>query len=230
MLDHWFHLWREHFMSCLYQVVSYSWLIFSKFLHILRLQWSLILFEYLDNSVLVVSGTLGLLWDCNISIILITKYFFIFANCIYFIQIEAVICFFFQTMILSLYLFSVIISLPLTGCHTLDVIRFVFVTFSIDGEFVPRENDDVTYRECNVRFTKTTQAVHVNITHLAPGVSHETWSAAKGNVSPRTWFCWDIYAVMNGTLLFTHTCNMQTKIFENYTIFLVQYWYYRMAG
>ncbi|XP_045213384.1 calcium-regulated heat-stable protein 1-like [Mercenaria mercenaria] len=60
----------------------------------------------------------------------------------------------------------------------------IFVHISdIDGEYVPREGDDVTFRKLPLPFNKTkTQAVHVAITHLAPGVSHETWSS---NQSPR---------------------------------------------
>ncbi|XP_069766165.1 cold shock domain-containing protein C2-like [Narcine bancroftii] len=54
----------------------------------------------------------------------------------------------------------------------------IFVHISdIEGEYVPVEGDEVTYKVCavppkNVKY----QAVEVVITHLAPGTKHETWS------------------------------------------------------
>ncbi|KAH3863585.1 calcium-regulated heat-stable protein 1-like [Dreissena polymorpha] len=61
----------------------------------------------------------------------------------------------------------------------------IFVHISdIEGEYVPKEGDDVTYKLCPLPFnTAKKQAVHVKITHLAPGVSHETWSSLAD--SPR---------------------------------------------
>lgn len=64
----------------------------------------------------------------------------------------------------------------------------VFVHISdIEGEYVPKEGDDVTYKLCPLPFNpEKKQAVHVKITHLAPGVSHETWNAERDpTLSPR---------------------------------------------
>ncbi|KAM9305817.1 calcium-regulated heat-stable protein 1 [Gastrophryne carolinensis] len=47
----------------------------------------------------------------------------------------------------------------------------------IEGEYVPTEGDEVTYKLCTVPpKNEKTQAVEVVITHLAPGTKHETWS------------------------------------------------------
>ena len=58
---------------------------------------------------------------------------------------------------------------------------------SIEGEYVPKEGDDVSYKLCPLPFNPDKkQAVHVKITHLAPGVSHETWNAERDpTLSPR---------------------------------------------
>uniref|UniRef100_A0A4W3H381 Cold shock domain containing C2, RNA binding a n=1 Tax=Callorhinchus milii TaxID=7868 RepID=A0A4W3H381_CALMI len=54
----------------------------------------------------------------------------------------------------------------------------IFVHISdIEGEYVPVEGDEVTYKICaippkNLKY----QAVEVVLTHLAPGTKHETWS------------------------------------------------------
>lgn len=54
----------------------------------------------------------------------------------------------------------------------------MFLLFiSIEGEYVPVEGDEVTYKVCpvppkNLKF----QAVEVVITNLTPGTKHETWS------------------------------------------------------
>ncbi|XP_062989672.1 cold shock domain-containing protein C2 [Elgaria multicarinata webbii] len=54
----------------------------------------------------------------------------------------------------------------------------IFVHVSdIEGEYVPVEGDEVTYKVCpippkNQKF----QAVEVVLTHLAPHTKHETWS------------------------------------------------------
>lgn len=52
--------------------------------------------------------------------------------------------------------------------------------FSIEGEYVPVEGDEVIYKVCAIppKFEKV-QAVEVTITHLKPGTKHETWT---GNV------------------------------------------------
>ncbi|XP_056389701.1 calcium-regulated heat-stable protein 1 [Hyla sarda] len=54
----------------------------------------------------------------------------------------------------------------------------IFVHISdIEGEYVPVEGDEVTYKVCSIppKHEKK-QAVEVVITHLAPGTKHETWS------------------------------------------------------
>ncbi|XP_062875081.1 calcium-regulated heat-stable protein 1 [Trichomycterus rosablanca] len=54
----------------------------------------------------------------------------------------------------------------------------IFVHISdIEGEYVPVEGDEVTYKICSIppKYEKV-QAVEVTITHLAPGTKHETWS------------------------------------------------------
>ncbi|XP_052405772.1 calcium-regulated heat-stable protein 1 [Carassius gibelio] len=56
----------------------------------------------------------------------------------------------------------------------------IFVHISdIDGEYVPVEGDEVSYKICSIppKLQKI-QAVEVTITHLAPGTKHETWSGA----------------------------------------------------
>ncbi|MEQ2258501.1 Calcium-regulated heat stable protein 1 [Xenotaenia resolanae] len=53
----------------------------------------------------------------------------------------------------------------------------IFVHISdIEGEYVPVEGDEVTYKVCALppKHEKV-QAVEVNITHLKPGTKHETW-------------------------------------------------------
>ena len=54
----------------------------------------------------------------------------------------------------------------------------VFVCCSVDGEYVPKEGDEVTFRTIVMppRMEKK-QACHVVITHLKPGVSHERWDS-----------------------------------------------------
>lgn len=52
-----------------------------------------------------------------------------------------------------------------------------FLSCSIEGEYVPVEGDEVTYKVCpippkNQKF----QAVEVVLTNLAPHTKHETWS------------------------------------------------------
>ncbi|XP_041086695.1 calcium-regulated heat-stable protein 1-like isoform X2 [Polyodon spathula] len=48
---------------------------------------------------------------------------------------------------------------------------------AIEGEYVPVEGDEVSYKLCSIppKMAKV-QAVEVTITHLAPGTKHETWS------------------------------------------------------
>lgn len=47
----------------------------------------------------------------------------------------------------------------------------------IEGEYVPTEGDEVTYKLCTIPPKNAKiQAVEVVITHLAPGTKHETWS------------------------------------------------------
>lgn len=54
----------------------------------------------------------------------------------------------------------------------------IFVHISdIEGEYVPVEGDEVTYKVCRVPPKNLkVQAVEVKITHLNPGTKHETWS------------------------------------------------------
>lgn len=52
------------------------------------------------------------------------------------------------------------------------------VCYSIDGEYVPKEGDEVTYKTVLIPpRNEKIQAVHVKITHLKPGVSHEKWDS-----------------------------------------------------
>lgn len=53
----------------------------------------------------------------------------------------------------------------------------MLLCFSIDGEYVPAEGDEVTYKVCRVPPKNIkVQAVEVKIIHLKPGTKHETWS------------------------------------------------------
>ncbi|MEQ2157986.1 hypothetical protein GOODEAATRI_007517, partial [Goodea atripinnis] len=48
---------------------------------------------------------------------------------------------------------------------------------AIEGEYVPVEGDEVTYKVCRVPPKNIkVQAVEVKIIHLNPGTKHETWS------------------------------------------------------
>ncbi|KTF77535.1 hypothetical protein cypCar_00017741 [Cyprinus carpio] len=48
---------------------------------------------------------------------------------------------------------------------------------SIEGEYVPVEGDEVTYKVCPVPPKNVkVQAMEVIITHLRAGTKHETWS------------------------------------------------------
>lgn len=58
--------------------------------------------------------------------------------------------------------------------------------FSIEGEYVPKEGDEVTYQKCLIPpRNEKYQAIHVKITHLAPGVTHEKWDSPSPPVSPK---------------------------------------------
>lgn len=53
----------------------------------------------------------------------------------------------------------------------------LFPSCSIEGEYVPVEGDEVTYKVSRVPPKNLkVQAVEVKITHLNPGTKHETWS------------------------------------------------------
>ncbi|KAK5850521.1 hypothetical protein PBY51_001396 [Eleginops maclovinus] len=54
----------------------------------------------------------------------------------------------------------------------------IFVHISdIDGEYVPMEGDEVTYKVCPIPpKNQKIQAVEVVLTHLNPVTKHETWS------------------------------------------------------
>lgn len=65
-----------------------------------------------------------------------------------------------------------------------DKCDYVMLMCSVDGEFVPREGDDVTFKKCllppkNEKFS----AVHVKITHMAEG-THEKWEAFNAHGTP----------------------------------------------
>lgn len=64
-----------------------------------------------------------------------------------------------------------------TGIYRVHGSKFGFF-FSIEGEYVPKTGDEVTYKVILIppKMEKR-QAVHVKITHLAPGVSHEKWDS-----------------------------------------------------
>ena len=50
-------------------------------------------------------------------------------------------------------------------------------TTSIEGEYVPVEGDEVTYKVCPIPHkNQKFQAVEVVLTQLAPHTPHETWS------------------------------------------------------
>lgn len=62
---------------------------------------------------------------------------------------------------------------------------------SIEGEYVPVEGDEVSYKVCCIppKLEKI-QAVEVTITHLKPGTKHETWSGRtvdSWTPEPRWW-------------------------------------------
>lgn len=56
-------------------------------------------------------------------------------------------------------------------------VPFLSVSSSIEGEYVPIEGDEVSYKLCSIppKHEKV-QAVEVTITHLKPGTKHETWA------------------------------------------------------
>ena len=58
----------------------------------------------------------------------------------------------------------------------LIIIISFFSYGSIDGDFVPKEDDEVDYKLCHIppKMEKV-QAVHVVITKPAAGIEHETW-------------------------------------------------------
>ena len=58
---------------------------------------------------------------------------------------------------------------------------FLSLSSSVEGEYVPVEGDEVSYKVCSIppKFEKV-QAVEVTITHLNPGSKHETWSGHVG--------------------------------------------------
>lgn len=54
---------------------------------------------------------------------------------------------------------------------------FFFFLSSIEGEYVPIEGDEVSYKICSIPpKNDKVQAVEVIITHLKPGSKHETWA------------------------------------------------------
>lgn len=59
----------------------------------------------------------------------------------------------------------------------LPICSFLSASSSIEGEYVPIEGDEVSYKLCSIppKHEKV-QAVEVTITHLKPGTKHETWA------------------------------------------------------
>lgn len=71
--------------------------------------------------------------------------------------------------------------MPLIAVSTRSLPKSFDISFdslcSIDGEYVPMEGDEVTYKVCPIPpKNQKLQAVDVVITHLNPGTKHETWS------------------------------------------------------
>lgn len=68
-------------------------------------------------------------------------------------------------------------TLHLTTIHNEEMLTIFPLRFSIEGEYVPVEGDEVTYKVCRVPPKNLkVQAVEVKIIHLNPGTKHETWS------------------------------------------------------
>nr|XP_038941233.1 calcium-regulated heat stable protein 1 isoform X1 [Rattus norvegicus] len=66
---------------------------------------------------------------------------------------------------------------PLYSCSRSAAAGRVGRVASVEGEYVPVEGDEVTYKMCSIPpKNEKLQAVEVVITHLAPGTKHETWS------------------------------------------------------
>lgn len=67
-----------------------------------------------------------------------------------------------------------------------DVVPLFCHVSDIEGEYVPKEGDEVTYQKCLIPpRNEKYQAIHVKITHLAPGVTHEKWDSPSPPVSPK---------------------------------------------
>ena len=68
-------------------------------------------------------------------------------------------------------------------CYFVTVYRFLLspvsiVCCSVDGEYVPKADDAVTYRTISIPpCHEKLQAVHVVITNMTPGVTHERWDS-----------------------------------------------------
>lgn len=79
----------------------------------------------------------------------------------------------YTNIILEIYNKKKILIIVASICLT----TVLFFLSSIEGEYVPMEGDEVTYKVCpvppkNIKF----QAVDVVITNLSSGRKHETWS------------------------------------------------------
>lgn len=62
-------------------------------------------------------------------------------------------------------------------CTVNEHLNHESIYFSIEGEYVPVEGDEVTYKVSRIPPKNLKiQAVEVKIVHLNPGTKHETWS------------------------------------------------------
>ena len=63
--------------------------------------------------------------------------------------------------------------------------KVIYFNFSIEGEYVPQEGDEVSFRVCSIppKYEKI-QAIHVKITNLTPNVHHKWVSGlSEGGVN-----------------------------------------------
>ena len=68
---------------------------------------------------------------------------------------------------------------------TASVFYVLLFVFSIDGDFVPKEGDEVKYKRSSIPpKNEKFCAVHVSIVRPAEGVSHETWEGSISHGTP----------------------------------------------
>ena len=90
----------------------------------------------------------------------------------------------------------VTVSMFLLSFLLLIILSLVFhppsASSSIEGEYVPAEGDQLSYKVCSIppKYEKV-QAVEVSITQLKPGIKHETWSgtvvSSWSSTATRSW-------------------------------------------